>query len=320
MASPISCNEAYERAQAIIPQSCLNHMTAPYVSIVILNWNGKDMLQECLRSASNLEYPNYNIVVVDNGSTDGSQDVVRHNFPEAHLIENEQNLGFAEGQNTGIRYAMRSGADFIFILNNDITLDRNVLTELVAAFEDDASIGIAGPILYHADRPTVVQKAGAMISWSTGRTPYLGAKAIGGALSLKTIPVDSVGMFLAKAALFERIGFFDARLFSYWEDTDLCLRAKKAGCRVVCVPAAKIWHNEGSTAAKVPGLRTYYLTRNRFWMERKYASWGARVLFYLVFFLGIFWFNGVRFLLVERNGEAFRALLKGTRDGVFQDS
>jgi GT2 family glycosyltransferase len=278
------------------------------------------MLQECLRSASNLEYPSYNIVVVDNGSTDGSQGFVRHNFPQVHLIENEQNLGFAEGQNIGIRHAIRNGTDFIFILNNDITLDRNVLGELVAAFEEDESIGIAGPILYHANRPTVVQKAGAMIEWSTGRTPYLGAGVISGALSLKTIPVDSVGMFLAKAALFERIGFFDARLFSYWEDTDLCLRAKKAGYQVVCVPAAKIWHNEGSTAAKVPGLRTYYLTRNRFWMERKYASWGARVLFYLVFFLGIFWFNSVRFLFVERNAEAFRALLRGTHDGLFHDS
>jgi GT2 family glycosyltransferase len=294
-------------------------MAAPHVSIVILNWNGKGMLQECLRSASNLEYPSYDIVVVDNGSTDGSQDFVRHDFPEVHLIENKRNLGFAEGQNTGIRYSMMSGADFLFILNNDITLDRNVLRELVAAFEEDASIGIAGPILYHADRPTVVQKAGAMISWRTGRTPYLSAGALDGALSPKTIPVDSVGMFLAKPALFERIGFFDARLFSYWEDTDLCLRAKKAGYRVVCVPAAKIWHNEGSTAAKVPGLRTYYLTRNRFWMERKYASWGARVLFYLVFFLGIFWFNGLRFLLVERSGNAFRALLRGTRDGLFHD-
>jgi GT2 family glycosyltransferase len=291
-------------------------MTTPHASIVILNWNGKDMLQECLRSTSSLEYPSYDVVVVDNGSTDGSQDFVRHNFPEAHLIENERNLGFAEGQNTGIRYAVRSGADFIFILNNDITLDQNVLRELVAAFEEDESIGIAGPILYHADRPTVVQKAGAMISWRTGRAPYLGVGATSSVLSLKMIPVDSVGMFLAKPALFKRIGFFDARLVSYWEDTDLCLRAKKGGYRVVCVPAAKIWHKGGATATKVPGLRTYYLTRNRFWMEKKYASWGARVLFCLLFFLWIFWLNSVRFLFYEQNTKEFGAFLRGIHDGL----
>jgi len=293
-------------------------MPTLHVSIVILNWNGKEMLQECLRSASNLDYPSYNIVVVDNGSTDGSQGFVRHNFPEVHLIENEQNLGFAEGQNSGIRYSIKNRADFVFILNNDITLDRNALRELVAAFEEDESIGIAGPILYDAERPTMVQKAGAVIEWSTGRTPYLRERAIRDGLSRGTIPVDSLGMFLARAALFERIGFFNANLFSYWEDTDLCLRAKRAGYQVVCVPAAKIWHKEGATAAKVPGLRTYYLTRNRFWMERTYASRGARGLFYLVFFLGIFWFNGVRFLIVEQNAEAFRALLRGTLDGLFQ--
>jgi len=156
-----------------------------------------------------------------------------------------------------------------------------------------------------------------MIEWSTGRTPWLRVKRPDRA-PLKMVEVDSVGMFLAKAALFENIGLFDRKLFTYWEDTDLCLRAKKAGYKVVCVLTARLWHKESHTSRKVPGFRTYYITRNRFWMEKKYASPGARVLFYLFFFLGIFWFNSIRFLLVERNAEAFRALLTGTRDGLFR--
>ena len=292
-------------------------MTIPKVSLIILNWNGKDVLRECLHSASDMDYSNYNIILVDNGSTDGSQDFVQQNFPEVDLIENEENLGFAEGQNIGIRHAIRTGAEYLFVLNNDVKFDRSVLSELVAAFERDESIWIAGPILYHAENPTAVQKTGAMIEWSTGRTPWLRVKRPDRA-PLKMVEVDSVGMFLAKAALFENIGLFDRKLFTYWEDTDLCLRAKKAGYKVVCVLTARLWHKESHTSRKVPGFRTYYITRNRFWMEKKYASPGARVLFYLFFFLGIFWFNSIRFLLVERNAEAFRALLTGTRDGLFR--
>ncbi len=182
-------------------------MRIPKVSLIILNWNGKDVLQECLRSAGGLDYPNYDIIVVDNGSTDGSQGFIQQNFPKVYLIENGQNLGFAEGQNIGIRYAMGEGADYLFVLNNDITFDRSVLKELIAAFEDDESIGIAGPRLDDAENPTVVQKTGAIIAWSSGRTPCVGVKGSERALA-KTIEVDSVGMFLAKPALFEHIGFF----------------------------------------------------------------------------------------------------------------
>ena len=298
-------------------QACVD-MATPQVSIIIPNWNGKDVLHACLNSASELDYPNYGIVVVDNGSTDGSQNIIRRDFPHVHLIENEQNLGYGEGQNIGIRFAMRGEAKYVFILNNDITLDRNALKKLVAAFENDASIGIAGPVLYHADRPTVVQAAGAKMSWGTGRPHYLKWRGVDGA-SGKTMQVDYAGMFLASTALFKRIGCFDPAFFAYWEDVDLCERAKKVGYKIVCVCTAKVWHKEAYTGRRALGLRTYYHTRNRFWIEKRYASPRERLLFYLFFFLGAIWFDSMWFLFFDKNVEAFKALLKGASDGLIQN-
>jgi GT2 family glycosyltransferase len=295
-------------------------MIIPKVSLIILNWNGKDVLGECLRSASKLDYPNYNIIVVDNGSTDGSQGFVKQNFPEVHLIENETNVGYAAGQNIGIRYAIESGVDYLFVLNNDVTFERSVLNELIATFEDDESIGIAGPILYHAENPTAVQAAGNMMRWNIGRAHNVRADEIDRKSRPKAINVDYLSMFLAKTALFQRIGFFNPKYFAYWEDVDLCFRAKRAGFGTVCVLTAKIWHHEGHTSRQVVGLQTYYITRNRFWIERAYASWWARTQFYLFFFMGAFWYYCIRFLFFEKNAKAFRAFLRGIHDGLIQDN
>ena len=293
-------------------------MTFPKVSLVILNWNGRDVLQECLSSAAKIEYPNYNIVVVDNGSTDGSQNFVQQNYPKVCLIENMENLGFAEGQNRGIQYAMESGADFLFVLNNDVTFEQGILNELIEAFGDDESIGIAGPVLYDAKHPEVVQAAGTVIRWKTGRVHNLQVSLIDRTSSPKAINVDSVGMFVAKRALFERIGFFNPKYFAYWEDVDLCFRAKRAGFRIVCVLTAKLWHKEGHSSRQVAGFHTYYITRNRFWVERAHATLCERAQFYAFFFVGIFWYHYIRLLFFEKNATEFRAFLSGMRDGLTQ--
>src|SRR5665647_2416851 len=123
-------------------------MYNPRIAIVILNMDGKEVLGECLRSIQRLDYPNYAVIVVDNNSSDGSQAFVADAFPSVNLIQNKNNEGVPEGQNMGIRAALQSGANYVFIINNDTILDRNVLRELSKTLEQDKTIGAAGPVLY----------------------------------------------------------------------------------------------------------------------------------------------------------------------------
>ena len=123
------------------------------VTIILLNWNGKEDTIECLESLKHITYPNYEILLVDNGSTDGSVECFRERYPGMEIIENGENLGFAEGNNVGIRRAMDEGADYVLLLNNDTVVDPEFLGELVKVGESDPKIGIVGPkICYYNNK------------------------------------------------------------------------------------------------------------------------------------------------------------------------
>ncbi|NQT22324.1 MAG: glycosyltransferase family 2 protein, partial [Candidatus Omnitrophica bacterium] len=123
-------------------------MSEPRTSIVILNWNQKDDTAKCLKSLEKLLYKNYGIIVVDNGSKDGSPDFLKNNFSNITLIKNEENLGFAEGSNIGIRHALSVGTDYVLLLNNDLVVQEDFLGILVEAAEKDSKIGILGAVNY----------------------------------------------------------------------------------------------------------------------------------------------------------------------------
>src|SRR5436190_7401977 len=134
---------------------------APSVAVIVLNWNGRDDTLACLESLAGLNYDNFQVMVVDNGSTDGSVGAIRPRFPGVEIIETGRNLGFAEGNNVGIRLALDRGMDYVFLLNNDTVVDPSLLSELVAAAERCPEGGIFGAqILYHSD-PLKIWFAGA---------------------------------------------------------------------------------------------------------------------------------------------------------------
>ncbi|HEX7976348.1 MAG TPA: glycosyltransferase family 2 protein, partial [Anaerolineales bacterium] len=137
----------------------------PKVFFVILNWNQGAMTLDCLRSLQSLTYPNYQVVLVDNGSTDGSPDLIRAQFPDCILIESKENLGYSEGNNLGIRCAIDQGAAYLMLLNNDTLVDPEMLTRLVRAAEADPQIGIAGPTMFYADPPDMLWGGENRIVW-----------------------------------------------------------------------------------------------------------------------------------------------------------
>jgi len=279
---------------------------------------------ECLNSIQEIEYPRYDVIVVDNDSSDGSQAFIRNTFPNVHLIENKSNMGVPEGQNIGIRAASQAEADYILTINNDTILDRNILRELVDTLEQERTIGVAGPILLSMEDKTRIENAGGVIDWNRGRVRLLNVGGVNEGLP-KIIDVDYVSFFLADPVLLQRVGLFNKNYFAYWEDTDLCFRIKKAGCRVVCVSTAKVWHKQSYTSKRMNGFYEYQYARNQFWFWKAHSTRHQWVSFLLSFFLFTFWQRSIVILFRDKNAKGFKALkgfkamCKGVIDGLLLD-
>lgn len=287
----------------------------PKVHIVILNWDGQEVLRACIDSIGKMDYPNYEITVVDNGSTDGSQTMVRDIFPKVHMITNKTNVGVAEGQNIGIRHAVDDGADYILITNNDVTFDKKCLTELLKVAESDSKIGIVGPKIYYSEIPNKIWQAGRYINWTKGTCIIEGNEIDTGQYDEQK-EVDFLGVILIKREVLERIGLYNAAFFAYWEDTDFCVRAHKAGFKVIYAPRAKIWHKVSYTTKKIKGFFEYHSTRNRFWFMKHHSRKQNYLIFLFYFFGYHFWLMSASYVIYHQDLNAFASFLSGTIDGL----
>ena len=250
-------------------------MREPLVTVIVLNWNGKDDVIECLQSLEKQVYRTFEVVVVDNGSTDGSQAAIRQDFPAVTLIENIANLGFSEGNNVGIRYALEQGADYVLLLNNDTTVDEKLLTELVQAAESDDRIGAAGPKTYFYDAPQTLWAAGGLICFGVDAVRMRGWNRLDTGQYDDTLEVDYVpgcGL-LAKAATIQDVGLLDPEYFAYYEDADWCLRTRQRGYSIHYVKTARMWHKASRTTGRYSPQSRYALGINSVVFVKKHASW-----------------------------------------------
>jgi hypothetical protein len=251
----------------------------PKVMLIVLNWNGLADTLECLDSLACLDYPAYEVVVVDNGSTDSSVEAIRGRFPHVTLIENGENLGFVEGNNVGIRYALECDVDYVLLLNNDTIVDLRFLSALVKVAEADREIGVASPFIFLYDVPREIWTAGATINWANGATQRLRAGETVREDEL-AFDVDFVSgcALLAKREVIEATGLLDPDFYLYYEETDWCVRARAQGYRIVCVPQSRIWHKVSrSIGASSPAV-SYYMTRNVLLFLRKHQSGVRRMI------------------------------------------
>ncbi|MCX6765402.1 MAG: glycosyltransferase family 2 protein [Candidatus Moranbacteria bacterium] len=217
-------------------------MAQPKVFIIILNYNARSTLKGCLASIFQLEYENFEVVLVDNNSTDGSLEAAKTFFPRAHIIKNGANLGFAAGSNVGIRYALEKMADYIFLINPDAIVEKDTLRILVKEAEQSANAGIFSPLIIKEDHYSV-WFAGGKIKWLTMKTVHIFEP-----LSNKpyeTQYISGCTMFVKKE-IFRQIGLLDERFFLYYEDADFCLRARKEGFKIMVIPQVQVYHYEKS--------------------------------------------------------------------------
>jgi GT2 family glycosyltransferase len=223
------------------------------------------------------DYPALDVIVVDNGSTDGTQARITREFPRATLIQNERNLGFAEGNNVGLRHALVSGAEMLFLVNDDAFVEPNTVRLLVDELLKDNRVAFAGPAIASFHNPDRVYYGARLDMNLVFPQEELGTTA-------RTVVFDSPYIpgcaLMASAAAVTAIGLFDSDYFAYWEDTDWCTRAWRAGYRVVVQPNARVFHRGtlDQTMQKA-AFASYLYRRNQFRFARKFKSFPSLVLF-----------------------------------------
>ncbi len=288
----------------------------PKVSIVIVNWNKREDVLKLLASLKTIEYDNYEIIVVDNASTDGSVEVIRKNFPEVALIVNKENLGGTGGFNTGIKYALENtDCKYIWLLDNDAEVERKTLIELVKAMETNPEIGIAGSRIMSPDRRNLLVEAGGFIHWhSVTWTPhlrYINENDYRGTNIIETDYVAACSALIRVDAL-KKTGFMDGRFFLHWDDIDLCLRFKENGYRVVSVFSSRVFH--GVEKGFNP-LILYYDFRNGLLIMSKRLNGIKRLIF--MFFLLKLNMESMVFFVLEKKFYKARLLIYSIRDFLF---
>ncbi len=235
------------------------------VAIIICNYNKRDYILQCIKSVMDLSFQNYALYIVDNASTDGSTQAIEEVYGEkVNLIRNQENLGGSGGFNTGIRAVLNKGYKYIYLLDNDVILDRQALTELYNYMEEQKDVGVVGSLLYSMDNPEEIQEMGAEIDWDNFyiKPKYKGNlenEAIPLALECDYVPACSM---LVRSEAIKKAGLMDEGNFIYWDDIEWGYRIKQHGYRVVAYAKSKVWHKMG-VAAKTNTFGTYYFWRNR---------------------------------------------------------
>jgi len=221
-------------------------------------------------------------LLVDNGSTDGTAAAVAQAFPQVHVLRLYKNCGYAEGTNSGVNWALAEGADYVLLLNNDIWIAPGAPGALVAAAEGDSTSAVVGPKVYYADEPQRLQSAGGMMDWRRMQDRLIGEGEIDHGQYDRPRDVDFVVgcAMLIRVQAWHAVGEFDPAFFLYYEDVDWCLRAGRAGFRVLYCPWAAVWHANQGTARIEPPLVTYYTVRNRLILAQRYSNWATQRMIY----------------------------------------
>jgi hypothetical protein len=247
---------------------------APRVAALVLNFNGRDVTLQALASLAQMTYPAFDLVHVDNGSTDGSDAAVAAAFPDVVRLRAEVNRGPARGVNLGLSWALERGYDYVLVLNNDIEVDPEMLTEMVRLAEADPGIGCVGPKAYYFSERDVIWSAGGRIRFREAVTAEEGEGEVDRGqwdADREVGYVNGCAMLVRRAAL-EAAGLWDPLFFVGVEDADFCMRVKAAGFSCWYAHRARLWHMVSrSTGVYTPG-RTFNTGRNTALFLRRYAG------------------------------------------------
>jgi GT2 family glycosyltransferase len=235
------------------------------IAVVVLCYNGVDLTIECLESLERQEFTDFEIIMVDNGSKDETIQIVSKKFPQALWVKNSENLGYALGNNKGFEYALDRGVEAVFLVNNDTRLHPSCVAALINTLQSDSEIGIIGPMVYTWDQNRTISSAGGEVNWKKAYADNIGMGETdcGRYLSREVDFINGCGLLVSRKAL-EQTGGLDPKFFMYWEETDWCLRVKKAGFKIFFEAKGLMEHKASIISRELGPTTLYYLTRNRF--------------------------------------------------------
>lgn len=310
------------------------------VFIILLNWNNWSETKECLDSLERVDYPNFEVLTVDNSSNEDNKKQIRefHQnvsiFPPSlilrhrlrngaarlrrtgkfHVLWNSENLGFAGGNNVGIKYALEQGADYIMVLNNDTVVAPDFLNELVKVAENNPTFGILGSRIYKYGANEIIFDGGRVNKWLNK----------GGHITSYELPVTSPlivdyitgAAMLIKREVIEKVGLMREEYFLYYEDVDWCIRARKTGYKCVLVPTSKVWHKVSATNKEGSPSYIYYHTRNSLML----AKWNGNIFQKFAAYMFGAWIllkQAIKFIPLPSKRVWAKAMARGVLDFYF---
>lgn len=243
------------------------------IAIIILNYNGLPYILDCLSSLKLLHcfiVSLFQIVVVDNCSKDGSVEEIKRKFPKIKIIKNRANLGFAGGNNIGIKWALKNNFDNIMLLNPDTIVEKNFLKPLLQLSGSDKKIGIIASVLKGKEGGRTIFALGASFNPILGRTKHVHLKT----RSLHSMEQEMVSgcAMMVRKEVFEKIGLLDERFFLYFEDSDFCLRARKAGFKIYVEPKSVVLHKCSSSLGGLSLKKIKYVLWSNFLFDLKWVK------------------------------------------------
>ncbi|MEM7551852.1 MAG: glycosyltransferase family 2 protein [Bacteroidota bacterium] len=282
-------------------------MKPPLVSIVTINYNQTKVTEECINSLHKITYPNFEIIVVDNASSEDAS-ILKKLYPNVTLILSKENLGFSGGNNLGIN---KSNGDFILFLNNDTEVDRSFLEPLVNIFQEKKDVGLAcSKLVYYGTE--IIQYAGSTnINPFTGRSKRIGFKQNNSELFSKSYLTDlphGAAMMISRKVL-NKVGLMPEVFFLYYEEVDWAESIKKHGYNIWFVGHSTVFHKESMSTGKNSTLKTYFLNRNRILYLRRNTS-GLVKLFWIIFYILVSIPKNILIMMMKNEFNHLRVYLK----------
>jgi len=252
------------------------------VAIILLNYKNIDDSIECLESIRNISYDNYKVIIIDNASRDGSYEKLQELYPQHIIKEALDNRGYAAGNNIGIKIALDNKADYVCIVNNDIIVEKDFLNVLVEYMENHINVGIIGPKICAYNDHSIIQSTGASVNLNRGVVSIINGNYNADTISNNPINCDYVcgACMLVRTNVIRQIGLIPEVYFLFFEETEWCLKAKKEGYDVICLPTSCIYHKGSASVNKIEGLSFYYMSRNLVLFERRNGNLVNVVLFF----------------------------------------
>ena len=292
-------------------------MLSPKVSFVLINLNQEEHTRECIKSLQRLSYQNVEIVLVDNASLDDSGVRLHQQFPLIVYIQNEKNLGFAEGNNVGIRSALQRNADYIVLLNNDTIVERDFIQPLVDVASSDNTVGVQCCKIYLFSDLNKLWYAGGVLDVHKAHAWHRGLFEVDDG---KYDKIEETGfasgcmMFMPRSVV-ERVGLLDSSFYIYFEDSDWCMRAQKMGYKILYNPNAKLWHKTHVTTGHDSPFYLYFTLRNKILFLHKHSR-PSKWLIHLPYFIYFYLRQIVRMSLKWHSIIGTRAVIAGLFDGL----